>query len=87
MKALILEEITTSELEKHIDNIKIAVVPTGSYEQHGPNTTFATDTVRAYEIAKLLGAKYGIDFINLSPCWIWDFPSPYEIYRNNNTSY
>lgn len=67
MKALILEEITTSELEKHIDNIKIAVVPTGSYEQHGPNTTFATDTVRAYEIAKLLGVKYGKDLLICPP--------------------
>ncbi len=67
MKALILEEITTSELEKHIDNIKIAIVPTGSYEQHGPNTTFATDTVRAYEIAKLLGSKYGDDLLICPP--------------------
>ena len=67
MKALILEEITTSELKKYIDNIKIAVVPTGSCEQHGPNTTFATDTVRAYEIAKLLGVKYGKDLLICPP--------------------
>ncbi len=67
MKALILEELTWVELNKHINDIKVALVPTGSYEQHGPNTTFATDTVRAYEIAKMLGEKYGSDALVCPP--------------------
>lgn len=67
MKSLVLEELTWVELSKYINDVKIALVPTGSYEQHGPNTTFATDTVRAYEVAKLLGVKYGTDVLICPP--------------------
>lgn len=58
MKALILEELTWVGLDKYLKNVKIAFIPTGSCEQHGPNTTFSTDTVRAYEMAKIIGKKY-----------------------------
>lgn len=59
MKPLILEELTWVELSKKIGNVKLAVVPVGSYEQHGPNMTFATDTKRAYEFSKMVGDHYG----------------------------
>jgi creatinine amidohydrolase len=59
MNALIINEMTWPELQAQMDNIKIAFIPVGSCEQHGPNTTFATDAVRAYEFAKLLAEKVG----------------------------
>jgi creatinine amidohydrolase len=59
MDTLILNEMTWPELQNQLDNVKIAFVPVGSCEQHGPNTTFATDAVRAYEFAKLLADRVG----------------------------
>ena len=59
MKALIIDEMTWPELEAELDNIKVALVPVGSNEQHGPNTSFATDTVRAYEFSKLMAERMG----------------------------
>lgn len=59
MKALILDEMIWSELEFVRNEIKAAIVPVGSCEQHGPNTTFETDTARAYEFSKMIGARFG----------------------------
>ena len=59
MQRLVLNEMIWTEVEKELDNIKVAVVPVGSCEQHGPNTTFDTDTARAYEFSKLLGDRMG----------------------------
>ncbi len=57
MKRLVLQELSYPEIEKYLDKIELAVIPTGSQEQHGPNLTFSTDSDRAYEMAKLLGEK------------------------------
>lgn len=59
MKKLIINEMTWPELQAEMPNIKLALVPVGSCEQHGPNTTFITDTARAYEFAKLLAERVG----------------------------
>ena len=58
-KRLVLGEMIWPEVKAEIDNIKIAVVPVGSCEQHGPNTTFITDSERAFEFCKLLGDRVG----------------------------
>ncbi len=57
--ALILENLTWVELEAVKDTIELVIVPLGATEQHGPNTTMATDTVRAREMAKIIGEKFG----------------------------
>lgn len=57
MGRLLASEMIWSEVEKNLKNIKLAIVPTGSCEQHGPNTTFITDTERANEFSKLLGDR------------------------------
>lgn len=57
--ALILEELTWVELDKVKEDIELVIVPLGATEQHGPNTTFATDTVRARAMAKLIGERFG----------------------------
>ncbi|MBQ6514113.1 MAG: creatininase family protein [Clostridia bacterium] len=59
MKALILEEMIHPEVAEILPKVEIAVVPVGSCEQHGPNTTYTTDTARAYAFCKLLGEHYG----------------------------
>ena len=59
MKALILEEMIHPEVAEILPKVEIAVVPVGSCEQHGPNTTYVTDTARAYAFCKLLGEHYG----------------------------
>lgn len=59
MKSLILNEMTWPELEREMRNIKIVIIPVGSCEQHGPNTTFATDTARAENFCKLLAERMG----------------------------
>lgn len=57
MGRLLASEMIWSEVEKKLKDIKLAIIPTGSCEQHGPNTTFTTDTDRAYEFCKLLGDR------------------------------
>ena len=57
MGRLLVSEIVWTEVKKNLNNIKLAIVPAGSCEQHGPNTTFTTDTDRANEFCKLLGER------------------------------
>ncbi len=57
MKRLVLQELSHPELEEYKNSIELAIIPTGSHEQHGPNLTFSTDTDRAFEMSKLLGEK------------------------------
>jgi len=58
-KALILEELTWVELSEVKDQVELVIIPLGSTEQHGPNTTLATDTVRARAMGELIGQKFG----------------------------
>lgn len=57
---LVLGEMVWPEVEKELPNIKVAVIPVGSCEQHGPNTTFITDSERAYAFCKMLGDRWEI---------------------------
>lgn len=67
MKRLVIDEMIWPEVEKELDNIQVAVVPIGSCEQHGPNSTFNTDTTKAYKICKLLAEKMGNRIIIFPP--------------------
>ncbi|MBD5394924.1 MAG: creatininase family protein [Lachnospiraceae bacterium] len=67
MSALILENMIWTEVEEALPDIKIAVVPVGSCEQHGPNTTFVTDTARAYAFSKQLGERLGRQILVCPP--------------------
>lgn len=59
MKAYVLDEMIHPEVVQILPRVEMAVVPLGSCEQHGPNTTYNTDTARAYAFCKLLGESYG----------------------------
>lgn len=67
MKRYVLDEMIWPEVDAVREKIKMVVIPTGSCEQHGPNTTFATDTVRAYEFCKLLGERMGDQILVCPP--------------------
>lgn len=58
-KALILENMTWKELDEIKDKIELVIVPVGSTEQHGPNTTLDTDTIRARIISEMIGEVFG----------------------------
>lgn len=67
MEACILENMIWPQVKEALPKIKIAVVPVGSCEQHGPNMTFVTDTARAYSFAKLLGERMGRQLLVCPP--------------------
>ena len=56
-QAFILPEMTWPEAREALSQAKVALVPVGSFEQHGPNGTFEVDTGRAYAFGKLLAAR------------------------------
>ena len=57
--ALIMEYMNVPELEAKIGGVKLALVPVGSCEQHGPNSTYYTDSGRADAFAKALAERMG----------------------------
>ncbi|MCL6451420.1 MAG: creatininase family protein [Acetobacteraceae bacterium] len=57
MPELVLSEMTWPEVKACLQTARLAVVPVGSCEQHGPNQTFETDTARAYAFCRLLGRR------------------------------
>lgn len=65
--ALIMEYMTWPELAKVIDQVKVALVPVGSCEQHGPNSTFYTDSGRADAMTKLLAERMGNKVLAFPP--------------------
>lgn len=54
---LALEELTWPEVKEALPGIGAVLIPTGSVEQHGPNTSFCTDTGRADGFCKLISEK------------------------------
>ena len=56
-EAYILPEMTWPEAKEALARARVALVPVGSFEQHGPNGTFEVDTGRAYGFGKLLAAR------------------------------
>ena len=56
-QAFILPEMTWPEAQKALAGARVALVPVGSFEQHGPNGTFEVDTGRAEGFGRLLAAR------------------------------
>lgn len=50
--AYILTRMTWPEVEEALKTIRLAVIPTGSCEQHGPNMTMETDAAICYALAE-----------------------------------
>jgi creatinine amidohydrolase len=56
-KALILPEMTWPEAKESLAHAELALLPVGSFEQHGPHGTFELDTGRAQGFGRLLAAR------------------------------
>jgi creatinine amidohydrolase len=64
--------MTWPEVKAALPDIQVVLLPTGSIEQHGPNTTFYTDNGRADGFCRLLAEK-------LYPCALAVPPVNYGI--------
>lgn len=56
-KALILSQMTWEDARAALETAELAIIPTGSFEQHGPHMTFEVDTARAAAFGKLLAER------------------------------
>jgi len=56
-KSLYLYDLSWPEVKAVLPKVKVAIIPTGSTEQHGPNGTFEVDTARAREFSKRLAQR------------------------------
>jgi len=70
---MILEEMTTDEVEAALQTCRSVIIPFGVMEAHGPHLPLATDTIQAYDAAKR-AAK-------LTPVFV-AAPVPYGICRS-----
>ena len=49
---MILEHMTTNEVEAALEECQSVIIPYGVLEAHGPHMPLATDTIQAYDAAK-----------------------------------
>jgi creatinine amidohydrolase len=49
---MILEEMTTDEVEAALQTCRSVIIPLGVMEAHGPHLPLSTDTIQAYDAAK-----------------------------------
>lgn len=56
-KPYCIEEMTWEEVESFLENETIAIVPTGSSEQHGPHLPIGTDFMVSDKLAKEVGRR------------------------------
>ncbi|MBK8021832.1 MAG: creatininase family protein [Chloroflexi bacterium] len=55
--AYVLTQMFTVEVGAALKTVKLAIIPTGSCEQHGPNMTMETDAAICYAIAERLNQQ------------------------------
>lgn len=53
-RAVFLTDMTWPEAKTRLREVRLAILPTGSMEQHGPHLTFETDIAIATELARRL---------------------------------
>jgi len=49
---MLLEQMTTNEVESALAECQSVIIPYGVLEAHGPHLPLATDTIQAYDAAK-----------------------------------
>jgi len=57
-KPVVLSEMTWPEAKARLPKVKLAILPIGSFEQHGPHLSFETDSVIATELARRLATQH-----------------------------
>jgi creatinine amidohydrolase len=56
-KCIYMPDLTWPEFKEYLPKIKMAIIPVGSHEQHGPHGRFQMDGSCAREYSKLLGQR------------------------------
>jgi len=56
-KRYILTEMSWPEVKEALKTVRVAVIPVGAHEQHGPNLAESCDAVRATEFCRLLAER------------------------------
>ncbi|GAB7386363.1 hypothetical protein BSNK01_01980 [Bacillaceae bacterium] len=57
MKAYVLTEMTWEEVAEALKTVKLAIIPVGAHEQHGPHMVESCDAVLATEMSRKLAEK------------------------------
>jgi creatinine amidohydrolase len=52
-----LSEMTWPEVKEALETVKLAIIPVGAHEQHGPHMNESCDTVLAAEFSRKLGER------------------------------
>ncbi|MGM0421395.1 MAG: creatininase family protein, partial [Bacillota bacterium] len=53
----LMKEMSWPEVDEALDKVKVAIIPVGSHEQHGPNVAESCDSLRAEKFAELLAER------------------------------
>jgi len=56
-KTVFLTDMAWPEVKARLPKVRLAILPTGSMEQHGPHLTFETDIAIATELARRLALQ------------------------------
>jgi creatinine amidohydrolase len=69
---MLYEELTTSELEKMLDERSVAILPLGAMEEHGCHLPLSTDCLQpefvAMEVAKKVGNAFVLPIVKYGQC-------------------
>ncbi len=57
-KPVFLTDLTWPEAKARLSRVRLAILPTGSCEQHGPHLTFETDIAIATDLARRLALQH-----------------------------
>jgi creatinine amidohydrolase len=57
-RTVFLTDMTWPEVKARLPKVRLAILPTGSMEQHGPHLTFETDIAIATELARRLALEH-----------------------------
>jgi creatinine amidohydrolase len=66
-QAVFLTDMTWPEVKRRVPKVRLAILPTGSMEQHGPHLTFETDIAIATELARRLALEHFPHFVVAPP--------------------
>ncbi len=67
VKSVQLETWTSPEVKNHVDKNGLAIIPLGSFEQHGPHAPLGTDTFISLEVSNRLARR--LDGVVLPSIW------------------
>jgi creatinine amidohydrolase len=59
-KALVLQEMTWTDVRDYLKTSDMVIIPLGSTEQHGPHLPLGTDILLSFDTAKAISARTGV---------------------------